>query len=234
MIEVVPAIIPESLDQIFERVNLVKQFVDRVQIDIVDGKFAPSLSWPHLEKELATDFVEIIREEKGLPYWQEIDYEIDLMVSAPKVSADHWISAGAKALIFHIESSKEIYQIINELRERFPTEGGNSLVGLEIGLALNPSTDNSALDDFIAKIDFVQFMGNDKIGYQGVSLDERVYQKVSELRKKYPKLKIAVDIGVDEITAPKLVLSGATKLVSGSAIFKSENIGERIEYMKGL
>jgi len=75
-------------------------------------------------------------------------------------------------------------------------------------------------------------MGNDKVGFHGVELDENVYDKIKELRKKYPKLEIAIDIGVNFETAPKLVKAGATKLISGSGIFKNKNIPEAIKKLE--
>jgi len=66
-------------------------------------------------------------------------------------------------------------------------------------------------------------MGNDKIGFGGVSLDEKVYERIKLLREKYSTLPIEVDIGVNEQTAPLLAASGATKLITGSVLFNSSD-----------
>ena len=77
-------------------------------------------------------------------------------------------------------------------------------------------------------------MGNDKIGYHGVELDEKVYEKIKILREKYSDLPIAVDIGVNETTAPLLIQAGATKLVIGSAIFNTDDIIGTVERFRNL
>ena len=77
-------------------------------------------------------------------------------------------------------------------------------------------------------------MGSDRVGYNGVELDQGVYEKISDFRKVYPAMPIQVDIGVNMETAPLLIKAGATALVSGSTLFGSENIGEAIEKFKNL
>jgi pentose-5-phosphate-3-epimerase len=77
-------------------------------------------------------------------------------------------------------------------------------------------------------------MGNDKIGHQGIPLDEQVYERIKVLREKYPDLPIAVDIGVNKNTAPLLIKSGATKLIAGGAIFKTDDIIGTIEEFQDL
>jgi len=105
---------------------------------------------------------------------------------------------------------------------------------IEIGVAINPKTPLEQIFPLIPHIDFVQCMGNDRIGYHGVELDEQIYERIKILREKYVDLPIAVDIGVDLNTAPLLIKAGATKLVAGSAIFNTEDIIETIEDFKSL
>jgi pentose-5-phosphate-3-epimerase len=67
-------------------------------------------------------------------------------------------------------------------------------------------------------------MGSDNIGHHGEELDPAVLDKIRDFKKKYPEMVAGVDIGVNHDTAGELVEAGATRLVSGSAIFYSENI----------
>jgi|TARA_Y100000310_G_scaffold63585_1_gene59066 ribulose-phosphate 3-epimerase len=213
MVEVVPAIIPKSFEDLKEKVALVEPFVRRVQVDVMDGKFAPSTSWPY-EKE----------EEPMLPNNKSIFYEIDMMMYAPEEVIHDWIHAGARSLIVHIESTNVLDRILFELSGK----------DIEIGVALSPNTPNEALGSWVDKVSFVQCMGNQKIGHHGVPLDVHVLKKVASLREQYPELIIGVDIGVNLETAPKLVAAGANKLISGSTIFKSDNIGKTIAQLKSL
>ena len=100
-------------------------------------------------------------------------------------------------------------------------------------------TPDESLDVFLEKnsdgrrlADFVQFMGIDKIGYQGQKFDEKDFKKISNLRKKYPDVTISVDGGVNFDNYKDLVKAGANKLISGSAIYESENIAESIKLMQ--
>ncbi|MFA5838350.1 MAG: tryptophan synthase subunit alpha [Candidatus Paceibacterota bacterium] len=226
--QIIPAIIPESFEHLKTELGLVKNFVPLVQVDITDGIFAPTITWPFdsaQDKPLLDEhFGKMVRQEEGMPFWQDLNFEMDLMIQNPEEMIDKWINIGASALIIHIESTNEIEKIIQKIKD----------MNIEVGVSLNPSTPNSKLDLILDKINFVQFMGNDRIGYHGVELDERVYKKIKELRNKNSQMPIAIDIGVNEETVTPLVKAGVTKLISGSTILNSDNIKEKIDELKNL
>ena len=229
MIEIIPSILEESFEKIKNKVGLVRGLAPVVQIDLCDGVFVPSTTWPFNSSVEDFYFAKIMAGEDGLPFWEEIDYEIDLMVSSAHKSFDKFIKLGPKALIFHIEAEDKA-----EFKEFLESIDPYIRDSIEIGLALNPSTPIEQIDPLINHIDFILCMGNDQIGYQGVTLDEKVYQKIKNLKEKYSEIPIEVDIGVNEKTAPLLVEAGATKLVAGSAIFKSKNIEQAIKKFQNL
>ena len=238
MTQILPAIIPTSYEDLSCKMSVVKSIVKLVQIDICDGKFVPSKSWPYVGDN-ENHFEKIITEEQeGFPFWDSMDYEADLMINITQESVENWIKAGAKAVVLHIESSKKISDIVKELRKIYGYSG-DSVADIEIGIALNIDTANEDLDEFLNKdtqgrrlIDFVQFMGIDKIGYQGQEFDEEVYKKIKALRKKYSDVSISVDGGVGFDNYKKLIRAGANKLISGSAIYESENITEAFKEMQ--
>ncbi len=239
MTEVLPAIIPESYEDLNCKMSAVKGVVKLVQVDICDGKFVPSKSWPYVG-DYENHFEKITEEDEGFPFWQNMDFEADLMIKNPEESAEKWIKAGAKALVLHIESSPKILELVKDLRKTYGYSG-DSLINVEIGIALNIDTSNEVLNEFLEPnaqdktlADFVQFMGIKKIGYQGQEFDEEVYEKISDLRKKYPNITISVDGGVSFDNYKYLVEAGANKLISGSAIYESENIKEAVEEMSGI
>ena len=241
MIEVIPAILPKSYEDLKNEIALVRGVVPVVQVDICDGVFVKSVTWPFLSKAKMDDgeFLEnnldqhfrgILNEQEGMPFWEDVDFELDLMVRDSVENFDIYIKLGARRIIFHIEAVGDLEDFRNFL------EGIDTYVrdSIEIGLAINPATPLSELLPLVPSLDFVQCMGNDKIGYHGVELDEQIYEKIKTLRKKYPDLPIAVDIGVSEDTVPLLVAAGATKLVAGSAIFNTDDIIGTIEKLKNL
>ncbi|MCH8049883.1 hypothetical protein IIB51_00510 [Patescibacteria group bacterium] len=219
MTEVIPAIIPENLEDLYAKADRVRAYVNTAQVDIMDGKFAPVTSWPYNNYEQFEDLV-----KEGKPLLGDLSFELDMMVERPEDVIGRWMELGAKALIIHVDSTNMLENIIPRAKER----------RVAVGIALRPDTDNDVLERWIPDINFVQFMGNQKIGYHGVELDDRVLQKITKLRKTHPKLSISVDIGVNFETAPSLIKAGATKLVSGSTIFNAENINEAIEKLKNV
>lgn len=223
MIEVVPAIIPDNFAHLTDEVEKVAKFVSRIQVDVMDGKYAPSKSWPY-SNERDWAYLQLLEGKTHLPHITEISYELDMMVENPEEHIDDWMKVGFKTLIIHTESTKQLPQIIEKATEH----------SVDVGLALKPATSLEQLDTYIEQIAFVQFMGNNKIGYHGVSLDSFVLPKISTLRAKYPELIIGIDIGVTEETVQILVDHGVNKLVSGSAIYNSEDIEETITWFKSL
>jgi len=234
MTEIIPAIMPDSYDDLCEKAARVHTLVPLAQIDIMDGVFVPSKSWPYRTGGTTKDeqFVLLSKQEESLPFWEEIDYEIDLMITEPEKHIDEWLPLGASRLIFHIEAIKDHDAFWGH--DIFK-DGARDISGekvIEVGLAINPDTPLENIYPYIEKIDFVQCMGIAKIGYQGQPFDERVLEQVNKLRVKYPNLTISVDGGVNKETAPLLKAAGANRLVVGSAIFGAEDTALAIRELK--
>ncbi|MFQ5661776.1 MAG: ribulose-phosphate 3-epimerase [Candidatus Paceibacteria bacterium] len=220
-IEVIPAIMPESLEDLNEKHSLVKEYVSTVQVDVMDGNFVQSVDWPYTNAPQGLASGNSRGQALGNLPKIDFDFEVDLMISNPEDFIEAWVNAGAKRIIIHIESVERIEDVFLKIPS-----------GVETGIALNTTTENKKIYPLIEKIDFVQFMGIEKIGFQGQSFDERVLGKIADLREKFPRVIISVDGGVSLETAVKLKEAGANRLVSGSAIFKSGNIKESIEKLK--
>ncbi len=231
MLEIIPAILPKNYEDMKDKIALVRGIVPLAQIDLCDGIFVPSKTWPFSTGGGNDEnFLKIINEEEGMPFWEDIEFELDLMVADAVINFDVYTKLGPKRIIFHIEAVGDLQEFKDFL------EGMDVYIrdSIEIGVAINPSTPNEELYPLVNYIDFVQCMGNDKIGYQGVTLDETIYEKIKIIREKYPDLPIGVDICVNETTIPLLAVAGATKFAAGSAVFKSENIRETINYLENL
>lgn len=225
-IEIIPAIMPDSFSEIEEKVLRVSRFVKTVQLDIMDGKFVNEKTWPY--KNNGNELERIIKEEVGLPAWESVNYEIDLMVENPSEDAYTWIKAGATRIIFHHESSPNILDIIKSIKKDFG-DSKESPTAPEIGIAIDNNTPLSELENYLDKVDFVQMMGIDKIGYQGEPQSEKVIPRITEFRKTHPQTIISVDGAVNYGTARALVEAGAGRLVSGSYIFESNDIEDAIK-----
>lgn len=229
MIEIVPAILPKNYEDLKNKIALVRGVVPLVQIDICDGIFVPSKTWP-FESNLEEHFNKILNEEEGIPFWEDIDFEFDLMVADAVQNFDIYTKLGAKSLIFHLEAVGDLEEFKNFL------EGIDIYIRemMKIGIAIDIKTPVEKVFSLVNDIDFVQFMGIDKVGFQGEEFDSKVLDNIKILRKKFPDLTISIDGGVDFETAPLLIEAGATKLVIGSAIFNTDDIVGTVEEFRNL
>jgi ribulose-phosphate 3-epimerase len=223
--EIIPAILPKDFNEVEEKTALLVGLAPTVQIDICDGKFVPSTTWPY--KKHDENFDAIIREDRGMPNWEELDYEFDLMIKNPSEDeARQWLSAGAKRIVLHAESSEDLHPCMKVL---------NGLV--EIGLALNIHTPVNIIEKIESHkdhISYIQLMGIDKIGFQGQAFDEKVVQRIKEVKEKYPQMIVQIDGGVNLETAAILKKAGADRLVAGSVLFASDNIVDTYRELKRI
>lgn len=232
MTEVIASVLPfKTYEELKNKIGLLRGIVSTIQIDLCDGVFTQSQTWPFTTDGFQDyDFQKIMNEEQGLPSWEEFDFELDLMVADAVKNFDIYMKLGAKRIIFHLEAMESLEDFKNFL------EGIDLYIrdNIEIGIAFKPSLPLENVFPLISFVDFVQCMGNDQIGFGGVSLDEKVYGRIKLIREKYSDLPIEIDIGVNEQTAPLLVEAGATKLITGSVLFNSYDKIELVERFRNL
>ena len=222
-IEIIPAIIPQSWEEIETKTEQIRGLTKTVQIDITDGVFVPNKSWPYIPQG-SDEFESLVRGEKGFPYWEELNYEIDLMVKEPELVIQNWITAGAARIVVHVESTHYLEEIV----QSFGKDETGSYRTHELGIAIHIKTPNDAIYSAVPRVDFIQCMGIETIGYQGQPFSEKVIPKIKDLRERFPEAIISVDGGVNEKSAPKLIATGAHRLVSGSAIWNAPDIKKAI------
>ena len=223
MIEIIPAIIPQNLNHLREQFGKILGLVKKVQIDIVDGKYAEAKSWPFKDDQY-DEFIKIVRGEEKFPYIDDFDLEIDMLVLHPIEYLSDFISLGAKSFVFHIDSTDHLKECIETVKS----------AGCKVGLGIKPSGDMALLESFLPKADFVQFMGNDRVGYNGVELDLNVLEKIKDFHSRHPSISIQIDIGVNVDTISQLKEAGVSRFVSGSSIFNAPDPKEAITGLQNL
>jgi ribulose-phosphate 3-epimerase len=228
MTEVIPAVLAKDINDLRQKIANVVNVSHIVQIDMCDGKFVSSSSWPMQRGDMESTTI-ILDEEEGMPYWENLDFEFDLMVKDAIKQFDFFVRLGAKRIIFHLEAEDE-----KELKDFIDSIDLYTRENLDIGIAINTTTPIEKLFPFINSIDFVQCMGIEHIGFQGEAFDTRVLSQIKELKDKYPDLIISVDGSVNENTAPLLVEAGASRLVVGSALMRSFDVKETIKELENL
>ena len=176
---------------------------DWVHVDMMDGVFVPNIS---IGFPVLSNLKKVCNKELDVHY----------MVVHPEQYIERTAKAGAKVMTVHQEACVHLNRTISEIKTN----------GMMAGVALNPSTPISMLEDVIADIDMVLLMSVNP-GFGGQKFIENTINKTRRLKQLIKesgsKALIEVDGGVNATTAPRLVGAGADILVSGSYIFKSPN-----------
>lgn len=211
--QVIPAILAKTKKEFIEKVKAVKPYVSFIQLDIMDGKFAPNKTWGSAGQ------VKKVLAEIGF----RKNFEVHLMVKNPEKEIVRWANTGAKRIIYHFEATENHARIIKKIKE----------LGCEAGIAINPETSVKNLLPYIYGINFVLVMSVVP-GFSGQEFHPEVLKKIKEIKKINSKVKVGVDGGVNLKTAKKIVFAGADALNAANAIFKSDNIKETIKQFKNL
>lgn len=223
---VVPAVLPLSRADLAEKLERFAQMpkVTRVQIDVVDGRFATPASWPYSAKatqgtpySAPQELRDMVERGEMLPHLGPIEYEIDLMCLDADRAAGEWLALGASRLTFHLESIIHPRHFFESVHARY---GGEFL---SFGIALNIATDLASLEPYLPYIGYVQFMGIDTIGRQGQPFNRYTLDRVERFRKEHPEVPVQVDGGVSLANARELAALGVSHLIVGSALLRASD-----------
>jgi ribulose-phosphate 3-epimerase len=210
MNDIVPAIPAVSWDELVRTLESVRGVAPWFQIDVCDGVFVPTRSWP-MQPTDRTQFTKLVRGDEGLPFWQDFTFEVDLMVHHPERHLSAWIAAGVSRAVIHLESNHD-WSLVKEA-------AGDTL---ELGLAIDLDPPLEKLAAYVPRVEYLQIMGIARLGKQGTPPDERVYELLSTVRENFPDVTIQIDGGVTLENAKALLAGGADRLVVGSKIVKAD------------
>lgn len=229
----VPAVLPTSNEDLREKLSRLVALpsVERVQIDVVDGKFATPACWPYTAPQELQDML-----DRGelLPHPERVVYEIDLMCVDAERAAQEWLALGATRLTFHAESVADVPKHLAYVKERYGS-GANFAAGLiSFGIALDVTSDLSLIEPCLEEVDYVQFMGIATIGRQGQPFDERVLEQVRAFHTKYPNVVMQVDGGVTLENAKKLLALGVINVIVGSALERAASLSSALQAFEDL
>ena len=187
---------------------------DWFHLDVMDGRFVPNISYG----------MSVIKQMRKT---SSKFFDVHLMIVEPEKFVQEFKDAGANSLTVHQEACPHLHRNIQQIKS----------LGMNAGVAINPATPVSLLEDIIRDVDMVLVMSVNP-GFGGQSFIEHSLQKIKELKNLIESTgssaKIEVDGGISLENASEILEAGADVLVAGSSIFKSGNPLETIEKMKKL
>ncbi len=205
----VPAILAHSYDEFEAKVRFLEPLFDVAQIDIMDGVFVDNVTYadPQTIGGIETS----------------LQYELHLMVDRPEEIIQQWHEVrNCIRYIVHYETfhkrKLDLYDILREIKMR----------GREVGIAINPNTTVSKVLEFLPSIDQLLVMGVTP-GWSGQPFQSSVVEKITAIRRHYPKLPIAVDGGVTIQNYEKIFAAGANIIDSASMVFGLEGTPTELE-----
>ena len=191
----------------------------------------PNQTWPFASGGFEDfEFRKIMNEEDGLPFWNDFDFELDLMVADAIENFDSYMKLGSRRIILHFGVEKNLIEFENFL-ESLDIYVRDSV---EIGLAFKPSDDLLIVSKLSHKVDFLHCMGSDKVGFQGEPFSDKALDALKFFKKSLPGIVISVDIGVNLDNAETILNAGADRLIIGSAIWKNQDPLGALEYFQSL
>jgi ribulose-phosphate 3-epimerase len=206
MANIIPAILTDNLEDLQTKLNMLAEYLDYAQIDIMDGKFVDTVSiTPDELKQVRTN----------------IYLEAHLMVQDPKAWLPYINPDIFKRIYFHIEAVPDPSSLIKEIKE----------LGFEVGLAINPETNTAILKDYAEYVDGVLFMSVTP-GQQGQDLKREVLYKIKEFSLEFTDQDTAIDGGVNVNNIIEVADTGVTNICVGSAVFSGGNIRANLQLLK--
>ncbi len=207
------SILSSDLSNIEQQVNLmINSGIDYIHWDLCDGHFVPNITFGY----------PIIKSSRAKTNFY---FCVHLMVTNPELWLERLFECSVDRIIFHVEipDQTSIGLTLSKIKKQY----------VETGLALNTDSNVEILFKYLdtGLVDCVLILGVNA-GFSGQKFNLETIQKVKTIKNKYPLVKIIVDGGVNLSNCQDIIKAGADSLVSGSALFESDNIENTINMLK--
>ena len=199
-VKIAPSILAADLTRLGEQVVEVERCgADRIHVDVMDGHFVPNISFGAV-------VVEALRPVTRLPL------EVHLMIMDPDAFFDEFVAAGADSFLVHWEGNNNLHRTVQRVKS----------LGKRVGLAINPATPASVLEEVLPDLNLVLVMTvNPGFGHQ--HFVHTTLPKIQRVRRMIDQGRLSCELeldgGIDADTARLGIDAGAEVLVAGSSIF---------------
>ncbi len=210
---IAPSILSADFSRLGEEIRAVADAgADLIHIDVMDGRFVPSITMGPL-------VVEAVKKCTTLPL------DVHLMIENPDRYIRDFANAGADLISVHVETVLHLNRTVQQIKE----------YGLRAGVVLNPATPLSSIEWVLEFVDLVLIMSVNP-GFGGQSFISNTLEKISALKEmteaRQPDLQIEVDGGVKAQNINAVAAAGADVFVAGSAIFDADDYKQNIAALK--
>ena len=213
MIHIAPSILAADFRRLEHQIQAAEAGgADMIHCDIMDGHFVPNISFGPM-------IVEAVRRVTDLPI------DTHLMIANPEAYIEPFYEAGTDYLTVHVEATAHLNRLIDRIKS----------LGMKAGVALNPATPISFLEEVLAEVDLILIMTVNP-GFGGQTFLHGMLDKIYRLKlmceARGYKPHIEADGGIDEQTGAAAVKAGATILVAGSSLFGQSDITAAVRALK--
>ncbi len=212
---IAPSILSADFANLQRDVEMINaSAADWFHVDVMDGVFVPNIS-------LGFPVIKAIKKHAKKPL------DVHLMIVHPEKYLADFKAVGADVLTVHLEACIHLHRTLQEIKN----------LGMQAGVAINPHTSVSLLEDIIADCDLICVMSVNP-GFGGQKFIRNTFTKVIELKEMIARTnssaKIEIDGGVDLLNYKQLIEVGADVLVAGNTVFSSPNPSETIQILKKI